>query len=128
MIKIKFKDERIFSYVFSVFFIILSIFPLLNNGNFNQNFMAIAIIFLFLGIFMPSSLVLPNKLWIKFGLLIGILTTPIVLSLMYIIGIMPIAFLLKLFGKDIINEKVIPNSRSYWIKRKNSETDFNQQF
>tara|TARA_Y100000590_G_scaffold111823_1_gene127519 strand:- start:1335 stop:1721 length:387 start_codon:yes stop_codon:yes gene_type:complete len=128
MFKKKFKDERSFSYVFSIFFLLLGIFPLFNNNYINLNFLFIAFIFLAMGLFTPFLLILPNKLWIRFGLLIGTITTPIVLSLMYIIGIIPVAFLLKLFGKDIINEKIIRESKSYWIKRKDSKTNFDQQF
>ena len=128
MFKKKFKDERSFSYVFSIFFLLLGIFPLFNNNYINLNFLFIAFIFLAMGLFTPFLLILPNKLWIRFGLLIGTITTPIVLSLMYIIGIIPIAFILKLFGKDVINEKIIRESKSYWIKRKDAKTNFDQQF
>ena len=47
---------------------------------------------------------------------------------MYLIGIIPIALIFKLFGKDILNEKIKKNYKTYWIKRDEQNTDFNNQF
>ena len=124
----KYKDERNFSYVFSIFFLVLALFPILNDKSLNLDLLITSGIFLLLGMLVPSVFILPNKIWIKFGLLLGIITTPIALTIMYLIGILPIALIFKLFGRDILNEKIQKNYRSYWVKRVEQNTDFNKQF
>jgi len=128
MLDPNYKNERVFSYLFTLFFLILGLFPLLHGNSVKLVFFFVAIIFLLVGLVLPRLFTLPNKLWIKLGQLLGIITTPIVLSIIYLISVIPISFILKLFGKDVIDEKINPEKKSYWIKRKEPPTDFDKQF
>ena len=124
----KYKGERSFGCVFFVFFSILSFFPTLNGASINLNFLFAGLFFLLIGFLMPFLFVLPNKLWIMFGNLLGKITTPIIVSLIYVFVLIPTSFILKIFKKDLLDEIINKNKKSYWIERKESHTDFKRQF
>ncbi len=43
--------------------------------------------------------------WMRFGMLLGKITTPIVLTLVFVIAILPAAIILRLAGKDPMRRK-----------------------
>ena len=67
-----------------------------------------------------SELLLPlNKLWMRFGLLLGMIVNPIVLGLIFFLIFTPISFLMRLFGRDELRLKV-KKADSYWKMREPS--------
>ena len=76
----------------------------------------------------PRWLYWPNKLWFKFGLIMGNIVSPIVMSLIYFSILTPIGLVLKLCGKDLLNERLDKNKSSYWNKRKNPIRSMRDQF
>ena len=83
--------------------------------------------FLILGL-LNSKLLNPlNKLWFKFGILLGNLISPIIMGLVYFFVITPIAMLLKIFNKDVLNLKQ-NKKNTYWIDKIKSESTMKDQF
>ena len=114
--KIKISSNRSFGIVFFILFFIIAIFPLLSDGNIRVWSAALSIIFLILGL-MNSSILYPlNKIWFKFGILLGKIVSPIVLGVIFFFVVTPIGILMKILGKDLLNLKN-NNEKSYWIKR-----------
>jgi len=78
-----------------------------------------------------SELLLPlNKLWMRFGLLLGMIVNPIVLGLIFFLIFTPISFLMRLFGRDELRLKV-KKADSYWKMREPngpSAESFKHQF
>ena len=69
--KIKVGSNRSFGFVFSIVFLLIALWPLLNNSEIRVWSLIISAIFLILG-FLNSMLLNPlNILWFKFGLLLG---------------------------------------------------------
>ena len=77
----------------------------------------ISLIFLILGLLNSKILTPINKLWVKFGELLGKIISPIVMGVIFFVIVTPIGFLLKIFKKDILNLKIDNNQKSYWTKR-----------
>ena len=75
----------------------------------------------------PNSLITLH-LWEKFGLLLGKLFSPIILTIIYMFTIMPIKLILKIFSVDLINKKKNISLKSYWIEKDKHSTDFRNQF
>ena len=75
------------------------------------------------GALMLFALVLPrvlhplNRAWMKFGLLLGTIVTPIIMFAVYAMTVVPIGLLLRLFGKDVLGLQRKPEGQSYWIER-----------
>ena len=126
--KIKGGTERSFGLVFSAVFAIIGFYPLWYNENIRIWACIIAFIFLFFGIFFPKILIVPNKLWFKLGLLLGAIVAPIVMGLIFFLTVTPIGIIMRLFGKDVINQKIKKTAKSYWIKRKKSVSSMKNQF
>ena len=92
-------------------------------------FIIAALIFLVVTLLKSDALLPLNKLWMRFGFLLGKIVSPIVLGMIFFGMFMPIAFFLKLRGCDELRLK-FNNKSSHWISRDkqiNSES-FKQQF
>ena len=66
----------------------------------------------------PELLAGPNRLWIKLGLLLGKIVSPIALGIVFYCVVAPIGTLVRLTGKDPLRLKLDPRADSYWIPRK----------
>jgi hypothetical protein len=53
----------------------------------------------------PSTLKYLYKGWMQFGLLLGHVTTPVVLTLVFIVAILPAAMILRILRKDFMRRK-----------------------
>lgn len=79
-------------------------------------FFATALVFLMITL-LKSDLLLPlNKLWMKFGLLLGMIVSPIVLGIIFFGLFTPIAMLMRLSGRDELKVK-FSQKPSHWISR-----------
>ena len=126
--KIKIGSNRNFALVFFSVFLIITLWPLLNEGAPRIWSLAIAIIFLMLGLLNSKLLTPLNILWFKFGLFIGSIVSPIVMGVIFFLVITPIGFFMKIIGKDLLNNKYDNKKKSYWIDRSKTESTMKQQF
>ena len=125
--KIKLPSNRNFGIVFSVVFLIISLWPLLSQNDVRIWSLVISGIFLILGL-INSKLLLPlNKIWFKFGILLGNFIAPIVMGIVYFMVVTPTGLIMRLLGKDLLNLKK-NNKDTYWIDKDNSNNDLKNQF
>ena len=125
--KIKLPSNKNFGIVFSVVFLIISLWPLLNQNDIRIWSLIISGIFLILGL-INSKLLLPlNKIWFKFGILLGNFIAPIVMGIVYFMVVTPTGLIMRLLGKDLLNLKK-NNKDTYWIEKDNSNNDLKNQF
>ena len=115
--KIKIGSNRSFVLVFFVVFLIIGLWPLKNGSSINFWLIGISIIFLVLGLMNSKFLNPLNKLWFKFGIMLGAIIAPIVMSIVYFLVVTPIGLLMKIIGKDLLNIKYDKSKKTYWIKR-----------
>ena len=125
--KIKLPTNRNFGIVFSIVFLIISLWPLLSQNEIRIWSLIISAIFFILGIF-NSKLLLPlNKIWFKFGMFLGNFIAPIVMGIVFFSVVTPTALIMRLLGKDLLNLKK-NNKNSYWIEKDNSNSNLKNQF
>ena len=125
--KIKLPSNRNFGIVFSVVFLVISLWPLLSQNDVRIWSLVISGIFLILGL-INSKLLLPlNKIWFKFGILLGNFIAPIVMGVVYFMVVTPTGLIMRLLGKDLLNLKK-NNKDTYWIEKDNSNNDLKNQF
>jgi len=122
----KLPSNKSFGLVFFIFFLLISIYPIFFNQNIRIIFFIISIIFLFLGLINSKILTPLNKLWMKFGYLMGKIVSPLVMTLIFYLIITPIAILLRIIGKDVL-KKHKTNSKTYWNKRE-TKSNMKDQF
>jgi len=121
------NSNKSFGVVFFLFFLFISIYPLLNNQNIRLWSLFISLIFLILGLLNSSILSPLNKIWFKFGILLGKIISPLVMGVIFFIVVTPIGILMKILKKDLLNLKY-NNSKSYWIIKKGPKSEMKNQF
>ena len=124
---IKIGSNRSFGIVFFIVFLIISIYPLLNNENIRIWSLVISIIFLVLGLLNSKFLNPLNKIWFKFGLLLGKIISPILMGIIFFFVVTPIGLLMKLLQKDLLNLKFNKN-KTYWIEKSGPKSKMKNQF
>ena len=124
---IKISSNRSFGLVFFVVFLLISIYPLLHGQNLRFWLLIVAIIFLALGLLNSKILTPLNKIWFKFGLLLGSIVSPIIMSIIFFFVVTPISFVMKILGKDILNLKQ-NNNNTYWIEKSGPKSKMKNQF
>ena len=122
------SSEKSFGVVFSIVFIIVALYPLINSESLRIWALVVSIIFFLLAFLAPKVLVLPNKLWFKFGLLIGSIVAPIVMAFIYFVTVLPTGLIMRLLGKDLLKQKLDKNAKSYWVKRSEPMGSMKNQF
>ena len=127
MSKIKVNSNKSFGIVFFVIFLIIGLYPLINEDNIRIWSIVISIIFLILGLINSQILTPLNILWFKFGMLLGKFVSPIVMGLVFFLVVTPTGLIMKLFNKDLLKLRKNKNS-SYWIKRPKIKSEMKNQF
>ena len=126
--KIKVSSNRSFGLVFFVVFLIIGLWPLLDGGQFRIWSLFFSLFFLVLGLLNSKLLTPLNLLWTKFGILLGNVFAPIVMSFIFFLVVTPIGLLMRIMGRDLLRTKYNKSGKSYWIKREKRITKMNQQF
>ena len=126
--KIKISSNRNFGLVFFFVFLIVSLWPLLNENSPRIWSIVIAVIFLILGLLNSKLLTPLNMLWFKFGLFLGSIISPIVMGIIFFLVIAPTGLVMKLMGKDLLDKKYDNKKKSYWINRTKTKNTMKQQF
>ena len=124
---IKISSNKNFGIVFFAVFLIISIYPLLHNENIRLWSLAISLIFLILGLLNSKILTPLNKIWFKFGVLLGKIVSPIIMVIIFFLVVSPIGLIMKILKKDILNLK-LNKDQSYWIEKKEPKSKMKNQF
>tara|TARA_A100001015_G_C14738674_1_gene612744 strand:+ start:310 stop:711 length:402 start_codon:yes stop_codon:yes gene_type:complete len=127
IIKIENSSEKSFSKVFFFVFVIISLIPLINKLAPNYFLLATGFIILLIGYTLPNTLKYPNYIWIKFGILLGHIISPLVMFFIYFFVVFPIGLILKIFKKKTLDINFEKNKVSYWIVQ-NKTINFKEQF
>ena len=121
------NSSKSFGWLFFAIFLALSIWSFTKNQNINYWFVLLSLIFLVLTLIKSKLLDWLNKLWIKFGELLGRIIAPIVMLVVFFLIVTPIGLIMKTFKKDLLKLKFNENE-SYWIKKSNKIQSMDKQF
>ena len=124
---VKISSNRSFGIVFFVVFLIIALLPLINEENLRIWSLIISLIFLILGLINSKILSPLNKIWFKFGLLLGKIISPMVMGLIFFFVVTPIGILMRILKKDLLNLKM-NNNKSYWIEKSEPKSKMKNQF
>ena len=127
MDNIKQGSNRSFGIVFFTVFLLIALYPLINEENLRLWSLVISLIFLVLGLINSQILTPLNKLWFKFGILLGKIVSPIIMGIIFFFVVTPIGFIMRAIGKDLINLKY-NNNKSYWIEKTGPKSKMKNQF
>jgi hypothetical protein len=125
-INIKRKNNITFGILFFVFFLIIGLYPLISNEPIRIWSIIVSLVFLNVTIIKPNLFTFLNKLWIKFGILLGKIISPIVMGLVFFFVVTPIGIFVKILKKDVMGLK--RGQSSYWITREDKIQSMRKQF
>ena len=124
---VKISSNRSFGIVFFVVFLLIALYPLTYGGEIRIWSLIISIIFLILGLLNSKILAPLNKIWFKFGILLGKIVSPLIMGIIFFLVVTPIGFIMRLLGKDVLNLKYNKN-KSYWIEKNGPKSKMKNQF
>ena len=124
---IKISSNRNFGIVFFVVFLLIALYPLTYGGEIRIWSLIISTIFLILGLLNSKILTPLNKIWFKFGILLGKIVSPMIMGVIFFLVVTPIGLIMRLLGKDVLNLKYNKN-KSYWIEKNGPKSKMKNQF
>lgn len=110
-------SERAFGFVFAAVFAIIGLWPLLAGAAPRLWALGVAAVFLLAALLFPKALGPLNRLWFKFGLLLHRIVSPLVMGFLFFVTVTPVALIVRLCGKDVLNLRFQREAKSYWIER-----------
>jgi hypothetical protein len=118
-----------FGLLFSAIFLGVSTYFLWHDSYWLAiTFQVLTALFVFLTVCAPFILAPLNRAWFALSLLLGKLVSPIVLSAIFFVVIVPVALATRLLGRDALFLKK-RNVTSYWVDKAAIEQDsFKNQF
>ena len=127
--EIKLPSNKKFGFFFSaVFLAIASYFSYIQSQMIASIMIVVSLFFFFVALFKTDLLMPLNILWMRFGLLIGMIINPIIMAIIFFMLITPYSIIMRVIGRDELCLKTI--SKSNWKSRteKAPQTDFKKQF
>tara|TARA_Y100000768_G_C23487670_1_gene455578 strand:- start:67 stop:447 length:381 start_codon:yes stop_codon:yes gene_type:complete len=122
------NQNRSFGLLFFIVFLGFGLWPITKGESINLILSLISLVFLILGILNSKILTPLNKIWVKFGEILGLFVAPIVMGIIYFLILTPISILVRIFGKDLLKIKFSNKVNSYWIKRHKKPGSMKKQF
>ena len=124
---VKIGSNKSFGIVFFVVFLLIGLYPLINADGIRVWSIIISLVFLILGLTNSKILNPLNKLWFKFGILLGKIISPLVMGIIFFLVVTPIGILMKLLKKDLLNLR-FNNKETYWIEKNEPKSKMKNQF
>jgi len=127
--EIELGSEKSFGIVFAVVFTVIALWPLLHGNGVRFWALVVAAVFLAVAFFRPQVLRPLNRLWFKFGMLLSMVISPIVMGIIFFVTVTPIGLIRRIKNPDPLNQNFDPEAESYWITRDaSSMTSMRKQF
>jgi len=115
--EIKGSSNRSFGIVFAFVFAVIGLLPLAFGGSVRVWALTLGGLFLLVALAVPAILAPLNRAWLRFGLLLHRIVSPLVLGIMFFLVVTPTGLLMRALGKDLLRLRFDKQSSSYWIDR-----------
>lgn len=125
-INISHNNNITFGILFFILFLIIGIYPIKSSGTVRIWSIIFSLVFLIITIIRPNLFTFLNKLWIKLGILLGKIITPIVMGLIFFFVVTPTGIIVRILKKDVMGLK--RGASTYWINRKHKVQSMKKQF
>jgi len=127
MDEIKISSNRSFGIVFFIVFLLIAFYPLLKGNDLRIWSLVVSFVFLVLGLINSKILTPLNRLWFKFGLLLGRFISPLIMGIIFFVVVTPIGIIMRLLKKDLLNLKY-NKKKTYWIDKSGPKSKMKNQF
>jgi hypothetical protein len=111
------SSDRSFGVVFAIVFVVIALWPLMRGEGPRWWAAGVAVAFAIVAAVRPALLATLNRGWIKLGILLGKVVSPIALGVLFYVVLVPIGSVMRVFGKDPLRLRRDAGAPSYWIPR-----------
>ena len=125
---IKISSNRSFGIVFFIVFLFIALYPITYSEDIRIWSLIISFIFIILGLLNSKILTPLNKLWFKFGVILGKIISPIIMGIIFFLVVTPIGLLMRILGKDLLRLKYNKKDNTYWIEKNGPKSKMKNQF
>ena len=127
MSDVKISSNRSFGIVFFVVFLLIALYPVINNEEIRVWSLIVSLIFLVLGLLNSKILNPLNQIWFKFGVFLGRIISPLIMAIIFFFVVTPIGLIMRTLGKDILNLRY-NTKKTYWIEKTGPKSKMKNQF
>jgi len=117
------KEVREFGLTIGVILFVLAAVALWRGKPQAPYFLGAGSLFIIFGLFFWHLLKPLQKIWMGFSIVLGFFVSRFILTILFYGAITPIGFIMKLLGKDILDERIDKSCPSYWRKMDAGEKD-----
>ncbi len=110
-------SERSFGLIIAGALVVIALVPVIHAHEPRWFLFPFAFVFAALALLAPAWLRPINMAWHRLGLLLQKIVNPVVMGVIFVLGVVPTGFVLRLMGKDPMRRKFDPQANSYWIMR-----------
>jgi hypothetical protein len=114
---VQLSSNRVFGFVFVAVFLVIGLLPLVSQGGIRLWSVIVAAALTLVALAVPDWLAPLNRLWMRFGMLLHRIVSPLVLGILFFGVITPMGVVMRLFGKDLLRLRAEPQAPSYWVQR-----------
>lgn len=105
---------REFGLTIGIILVILGAIALWRGKPVYLHLLVAAGIFIGFGLGFPKPLKPIHKIWMSFSIIIGFFVSRLILSVLFYAVLTPIGLIMRIFGKDILDQRIDKNKHSYW--------------
>ncbi|HOI31059.1 MAG TPA: SxtJ family membrane protein [Melioribacteraceae bacterium] len=121
------KSLRKFGITIGIVFILISIL-FWGTVGVRIFFLVVGSILFVNGIISPDRLKTIYKFWMGFAFALGWVVSRMILTLLFILVMIPVGLIAKVFGKKFLDLKWGDTKSSYWIMKENKEIDYEKMY
>lgn len=110
-------SDRKFGVTLGLVLAFLSVWPLVHHHGPRWWLFAVALFLTGTGLIYPAALGPANRAWFKFGLALNTIVSPIVMGVLFFGAVVPVGFLLRKRGEDLLGLRRAPQAATYWDER-----------
>ncbi len=125
------KELKKFGLTVGGVFSVIGLFLLYFDKPAYPYFLAVGIILIVAGAFVPKSLSRVHRAWMIFAIVSGFVMSRVILSILFYLILTPIGIIAKISGKDFLDLKFGEDKKTYWNYReqkKYEKVDTERQF
>jgi hypothetical protein len=114
---LKLPTDRSFGFTFAVVFGLVGAWLLWRSSRYGWPTIGAAGAFALIAVTIPRVLHPLNFLWMRFGMLLNLIVSPIVLGVIFYGMLTPIGLLFRATGRDALRRSFDRSLASYWVDR-----------
>ena len=116
--ELELPTNKKFGFFFTAIFLIATTYFYINNASSSvvSTLSVVSLSFLVATLVNPDVLLPLNRLWMRFGLLLGMIISPIVMGIIFFGLFTPMSLTMRLFRRDELRLR-FKNKKTHWILR-----------